>query len=115
MQDNKYDLEERTLNFSTNVVKYCYKVKQPLAKTVVEQLVRSATSIGANYCEANNAVSKQDFRSKIYIAKKEASETKYWLKLLATLGDSSDERAVLEKETQELIMILQKISNSLRG
>ncbi|SRR6266550_28536 len=109
-----YDLEERTLTFSVSVIRHCARIKQPLVRPLIDQLLRSATSIGANYAEANNAVSKQDFKSKIYIAKKEAAETKYWLKLLSELGDQDQGLKNLQKEAQELLMILQKIANSLR-
>jgi len=102
------------LDFSVRVVKHCARLKQPVLKSIVNQLIRSATSVGANYVEANNASSKQDFRNKIFIAKKEASETRYWLKLLARLGDTGEENNLLQSETQELVMILQKIVSSLR-
>lgn len=114
MKSSSYDLEERMLEFGVGVIKHCTKLKQPILKSVVSQLIRASTSIGANYVEANNASSKQDFRNKIFIAKKEASETRYWLKLLARLGDKSRENGLLQTETQELIMILQKIVNSQR-
>jgi four helix bundle protein len=111
---NNYDLEERTLKFSVRIVKHCVRIKQPAMQPITAQLIRSATSVGANYAEANNAISKQDFRSKIYIAKKEAAETRYWLRLLAELGDNDSELKSLLNETQEILMILQKIANSLK-
>lgn len=115
MEDNTgYPLEKRTLSFSANIVKYCAILKQPIFKAIVDQLIRSATSIGANYAEANNASSKADFRAKIYIAKKEAAETKYWLRLLIELGDNSDTVNILLKEAQQILMILQKILNTMR-
>lgn len=113
-QSTKYPLEERTLNFSVHVVKYCTSSKQPVLRPVIDQLVRSATSIGANYAEANNAASKTDFRAKIYIAKKEAAETKYWLRLLQELGDTSATVTALLEEVQAILMILQKIINTMR-
>lgn len=115
MNDNKYNLEERVLRFSTDTVKHCSTIEKPVFKPIVEQLIRSATSIGANYYEANNAMSRSDFKSKIYICKKEAGETKYWLKLMFNLGDKSKARDTLEKEAQELLMILQKIVNTLKS
>jgi len=108
-------LENRMLDFSVAVVKHCARLKQPVVRPLVNQVVRSASSIGANFIEANNGSSKQDFRNKIYIAKKEASETKYWLSMFQRLGDMSDELADLKQECQEFIMILQKITNTLRS
>ena len=80
----EYDLENRTLKFSVAILLFVKKVKIDQINTpLINQLIRSATSIGANYCEANGASSKKDFRNKIYICKKEAKETKYWLQLIA--------------------------------
>ncbi len=110
----QYPLEERTLKFSAGIVRHCARLKQPTLHSIVNQVIRSATSIGANYAEANNASSKSDFKAKIFIAKKEAAETKYWLALLAELGDSSEELSSLRKEAQEILMILQKIITTLR-
>lgn len=111
----KYQLEDRTLAFSVAVIKHCARLRQPILHSIVDQVVRSATSIGANYSEANNASSKVDFRNKIFIAKKEAAETKYWLTILKKLGDESDDLQKLLDENQELLMILQKITSTLRS
>ena len=108
-------LEERMLDFSVSVVKHCARLKQPLLKPLCQQVIRSASSIGANFVEANNGSSKQDFRSKIFIAKKEANETKYWLKMFQKLGDSSEELLALIQESQEFCMILQKIITTLKS
>ncbi len=110
-----YDLEERTIVFSENIILLCKGIKlDTITKPLITQIVRSATSIGANYCEANNACSKKDFRNKIFICKKEAQETKYWLRILSScLPDKKDELRKHWKETQELTMIFQKIVNSL--
>ncbi len=78
--------------------------------------MRSGTSIGANYCEANNASSKKDFKNKIFICKKETQETKYWLRMLVkSEPDKRDDIAILWKECQELVMIFQKIINTCNG
>lgn len=118
MQSDKrraYDLEERTAKFGEAVVAFCQEVKRDLvAAPLVGQLVRSATSVGANYCEANNASSKKDFRNKIFICKKEASETKYWLRIMAqALPEKKGELKILWKECQELTLIFQKICSSI--
>ncbi len=80
---------------------------------MIEQLVKSATSIGANYAEANNASSKNDFRNKIFIAKKEAAETKYWLELFAEVTNKKQECRDLWQETHFILMTLQKIVNTM--
>jgi four helix bundle protein len=112
----QYDLEERTAVFGESVIQLCKKVKQDaIAKPLINQLVRSATSIGANYMEANGASSKKDFANKIFICKKEAQETKHWLRMLAS-SDSAlrDTIRALWQECQELTLIFQKITTSSR-
>lgn len=108
-------LEDRMLDFSVAVVKHCARLKQPLLKPLTQQVIRSASSIGANFVEANNGSSKQDFRNKIFIAKKEANETKYWLTMFQRLSDNSEDLINLLQECQQFIMVLQKITNSLRS
>ena len=82
----EYDLEGRTRDFSIRVLLLLKSLKENnINRSVIYQLSRSATSVGANYCEANGASSKKDFRNKIFICKKEIKETKYWIELLATL------------------------------
>lgn len=107
-----YDLEERTALFSERVIDLCRKApKNVITTPLIDQLVRSATSIGANYCEANGASSKKDFKNKIFICKKEAKETKYWLRLLAkALEDLKNECRTLWQEAQELNLIFSKIA-----
>ncbi|HUW24596.1 MAG TPA: four helix bundle protein [Patescibacteria group bacterium] len=83
-QNKNYDLEERTANFGEAIIEFSKKVPQsPITISLISQLVRAATSIGANYCEADNAESKMDFKHKISLCKKEAKETKYWLRIIA--------------------------------
>jgi four helix bundle protein len=73
-----YDLEERTAKFGGEIIRFCKTLKQDsINKPIINQIVRSATSIGANYMEANAASSKKDFKNKIHICKKEAQETKH--------------------------------------
>lgn len=105
-------LEKRMLSFAVQVIKKLDGFKE-IPIQVKSQLIRSATSIGANYAEACNGSSKLDFRNKIYISKKEAAETRYWLDLviqLTNIGDWVD----LRQESKELVLILQSITNSLR-
>ena len=103
------------MRFSKNIVKFCRSVSLDVVSSpLVAQLIRSATSIGANYKEANSASSKKDFRNKIYIAKKEAEETMYWLEVVATAEVSTKEQSrILWKECKEIVLIFGKILSSL--
>jgi four helix bundle protein len=111
-----YDLEERTSKFSELIIDLAKKTpKTPVTIPIIDQLIRSGTSIGANYFEANGASSKKDFRNKIYICKKEARETQYWLRLLAhACSLVKDDCRVLWKEVGELIMIFGKILSNTK-
>jgi len=113
---NNYDLAKRTAKFGEDTIMLCKSAKSDnISKPILNQLVRSGTSIGANYCEANNASSKKDFRNKIFICKKESQETKYWLQMLAKCHpEKKEEIRRLWKECQELTMIFQKIINTLK-
>ncbi len=112
-QEKIRQLEQRTIDFSVLVVRLCGKYsKQPELRSMIDQVIRSATSIGANYAEANNSSSKADFKNKIYIAKKEAGETRYWLKILAELLPGENFTS-LQQEALELNLILQKITSTL--
>ena len=115
--NEKYNLEERTARFGEEIIRFCKLVAQDvISKPIIAQLIRSATSIGANYCEANCASSKKDFANKIFICKKEAQETRHWLRMVANCaGDMNLELAILNDECQQLIFIFQKITNSLRN
>ena len=108
----KYNLEERTAIFSESIIILCKKCpKNIITIPIINQIIRSGTSIGANYCEANGASSKKDFKSKIFICKKESKETKYWLRLLAKSEDSvKDECRNLWQEAQEFTMIFSKVA-----
>ena len=110
-----YDLEERTAKFSENLIEFVQAVKRDdINRNIILQLLRSATSIGANYCEANASSSKKDFRNKIFISKKEANETKYWLRLLSVHHpESKDKIREFWKEAHEFHLIFQKITNTL--
>jgi len=114
----KFDLEERTARFGENIIDLCKLItKNAITLPLISQLVKSGTSVGANYMEANGACSRKDFASKIYICKKEAQETKHWLRMLCKAeGSNQKERIkILWKETQELVMIFQKITTSFRN
>ncbi|MEK7113136.1 MAG: four helix bundle protein [Patescibacteria group bacterium] len=112
-----YDLEERTAKFGEEVIKLCNTLKQDaITRPLISQLVRSATSIGANYMEANGASSRKDFRNKIHLCKKEAQETKHWLRMLSgSMPNKREEFTNLWRESQELTLIFQKITSSLKA
>lgn len=108
----EYNLEERTAQFSEESIAFSKLVKKSvITLPLITQFIRAATSIGANYTEATNASSKKDFKHKIYICKKEAQETKYWLRMLRSESDGSGLHR-LEKECHELLLIFQKIITS---
>lgn len=100
IQNSKqYDLEERTLKFAKEVRSFIKKLPKITANFEDgRQLVRSSGSVGANYIEANEALSKKDFVMRIKISRKEAKESIHWLSLVDV--ESSGE---LEKERQELL------------
>jgi four helix bundle protein len=107
MKKPDFDLEERTAAFGENVIEFCLILPlNPVTNPLVSQLVRAATSVGANYCEADDAESKSDFRHKIALCRKEAKETKYWLRMLAkALPNQKLAARDLWKEARELHLI----------
>ncbi len=111
----QYNLEERTKNFSKEVIKFLLKVKRNIINdNIILQLIRAVTSVGANYCEANGASSRKDFKNKIFICRKEIQEAKYWLELLAAANPEEKEKLrKLWKEARELTLIFNKISTTL--
>ena len=116
MKNNKYNLEERTAKFGQNVIQFCKVIKQDvITRPIINQLVRSGTSIGANYMEANAASSKKDFRNKIYICKKETQEIKHWLRMIiVAIPEKKQESRNLWQEAQELTLIFGKIISTLK-
>jgi four helix bundle protein len=112
----KYDLEERVAKFGEAIIDFA-KSLQPniINKPLISQLIKSATSIGANYMGANQASSKRDFRNKIQICRKEANETKHWIRMiLRTNPEKRRECDKLWKEAHELILIFSKISSKYK-
>lgn len=114
----QYDLEERTARFEESVIAPCKKIKRShITDPLVGQLIRSGTSVGANYMEATGASSKRDFANKIFICKKEVQESKHWLRMLASCGGEEPQAQIrtLWKEAQELTLIFNKIGASSRS
>ena len=111
----KHQLEDRTVTFSVNIVIMLGKYsEQPTLRPLVIQIIRSATSVGANYAEANNGSSRADFKNKLYISKKEAAETVYWLRVLKELIPQED-LTELFNEATALYLILQKATNTMKA
>jgi four helix bundle protein len=103
----RFDLEERTFQFARRTRAFV----KTLTKTIgnvedARQVIRSSGSVGANYIEANEALSKKDFVLRIKICRKEAKESRYWLRLIEALGAGpAGERELLVQEAQELMNI----------
>jgi four helix bundle protein len=106
-----YDLEERTALFGENVIDFVKTLPQDRVNNeLISQIIRSSTSIGANYMEADAAESRKDFRHKIAICKKESKETKHWLRMVARANPGrKDECKKLWNEAQQLTLIFSSI------
>ncbi len=102
-----YDLEDRTLSFSKNVIAFVGGLPKTIANLeVAKQLVRSCGSVGANYIEANESLSKKDFAMRIKICRKEAKESRYWLSLVEIKdGNAENIRQSLITEATEFTKI----------
>ncbi len=103
----QYDLEERTLKFAKEVIKFVKSLPKTIANVeIIKQLVRASGSVGANYIEANEALSKKDFIMRVKICRKEAKESRYWLKLIEVNGENAEkQRQLLIQEATELMKI----------
>lgn len=115
-KQSKYNLEERTARFGESVIKFCQKIERNcITAPLITQLIKSSTSIGANYCEADDAESKQDFKHKIGIVKKECRETKHFIRMLVVAFPQIKEEAkILWQEAKELNLIFNKIFHSIK-
>ncbi|MBS1258391.1 MAG: hypothetical protein MAG551_01450 [Candidatus Scalindua arabica] len=108
----QYDLEERTFQFAKNVSLYVKKSPRTVSNMEYgKQVVRSSGSVGANYIEANEALSKKDFIMRIKISRKEAKESAYWLRLIVETNSEEymEEGNKLSNEATELKKILSAI------
>ena len=109
------DLERRTKNFALAVIRFTSRLPRTREADVLgKQLLRSATSIGANYREANRGVSRADFANKIGTVQKEAAETQYWLELLIESEIEKDKSPSLHREASELLAIFTSIGKKLK-
>ena len=107
----RYDLEERTAKFGEAIIEFAKKIPvTPVTRHLIGQLVGAVTSVGANYGEADDAVSKKDFRHKIGICKREARESKFFLRMIVKAVPNMREGAKpLWQEAKELHLIFAKI------
>ncbi len=112
----RYDLEERTLKFAKEAIEVVSIVPKTIANVeIMRQLIRSSGSVGANYIEANEALSKKDFTMRVRICRKEAKESRYWLKLIEVRGeDANKRRQSLINEATELMKIFGSIVEKTR-
>jgi len=112
-----YDLEERTAKFGENIINFCKKIpKNVITFPLIDQLVRAGASVGANYCEADCAESKKDFEHKIGICKKEAKESRHWLRMVSTVSSElRNEAQELWREANELQLIFITIVRNSRN
>lgn len=108
----RYDLEDRTLNFAREIRFFVKSVPKSISNFEdCKQLIRSSGSVGANYIEANESLSKKDFIMRVKISKKEIKESRYWLRLI-DVGINNElkaKRKSLINETTELMKILAAI------
>jgi len=111
-----YDLEERTLKFAEDVIKFVKVAPRSIANVeVMKQLIRASGSVGANYIEANEALSRKDFIMRVKICRKEAKESRYWLKLIElNEEDMEKQRSTLIQEATELMKIFGAILEKSR-
>lgn len=108
VNNKRYDLEERTLRFAGDIRLFIKRLSRTISNIEdCKQVARSSGSIGANYIEANESLSKKDFILRVRICKKEAKETRYWLRLLNINEDAKleQERSRLISEVEELMKI----------
>ena len=110
----RYDLEERTTRFGESIIDFAKTIPVNLVTTpLISQVVRSGTSIGANYGEADNASSKKDFKYRIRICQRESKETKHWLRMIARAETPLKETArPLWQEAHEFVLIFSAILRS---
>lgn len=111
----KYDLEERTAKFGEDVINFCQELpKGTITTPLIYQLVKAATSCGANYSEADDAESKKDFKHKIGICKKESRESKHFLRMMGAAMPSAQAKSqLLWQEAKELNLIFNSIYHKL--
>lgn len=108
-----FDLEERTAKFGEDSIDFAHALpKNEITRPLINQFIKCSTSIGANYCEADNAETKKDFKHKIGICRKESKETKHFLRMIArAVPAKADKARILWHEARELNLIFNAIFN----
>lgn len=111
-----YNLEDRTAKFGEDIITFCKKVPRgPITNPLITQLIRAGTSVGANYCEADDAESKEDFRHKIGIVKKESRESKHFIRMIVVaVEELKTEARPLWQEAKELNLIFNTIYKKVK-
>ncbi len=109
--EKRYDLEERTARFGEAIIGFTKKIPiNPVTEPLIGQLVRVGTSVDANYCEADDAGSKKEFRYRISLCKRESRECKHWLRMIvAAVPEMKDEARTHWQEAKELHLIFASI------
>ena len=112
----RYDLEERTFKFAREVIDFVNTLPKTISNIeIIKQIVRSSGSVGANYIEANEALSKKDFAMRIKICRKESKESQYWLRLIEIGGEEVERRRqILAGEATELMKIFGSIVEKVK-
>ncbi|MEX0728947.1 MAG: four helix bundle protein [Planctomycetaceae bacterium] len=113
----RFDLEERTARFGEDIIRFVRRIAgDAVTEPLIRQLVRAGTSVGANYCEADDAGSKKEFRYRISMCKRESRESKYWLRMMAAAAPELKEEArTYWKEAKELNLIFAAIYRSKKN
>jgi len=116
-RNKKFDLMERTTKFGEEIIIFSQRIpRNIITLPLINQCVKSGTSIGANYCEADDAESGHDFTHKIGICKKESRETEYWLKIISVAVPSlKKETEKLQQEAKELNLIFNSIVKKINN
>jgi four helix bundle protein len=106
-----FDLEERTAQFGEAGIRFCKVLPHTvITEPLIRQIIKSSTSIGANYCEADDSISRKEFRQKIGTCKKESRETKHWCRMIAAAEPAQADKARdLWREANELHLIFASI------
>ena len=115
-KNKKWDLKERTAKFGENVILFCKKApRNPITISLITQLVTAGTSVGANYCEADDAESKKDFKHKIGIVKKESRESKHFIRMIVVaVPKLKEDGKPLWQEAKELNLIFNSIYKKVK-
>ena len=110
-QNKTFDLEERTAKFGEEIIRFCKELsKDEITRPIINQLVKCGSSVGANYCEADDAESRKDFKHKIGICKKESRECKHFLRMAGiTVPERKSRARELWIEAKELNLIFNSI------